>query len=184
VSVDSTARTVTNSSAATSRLVSPAAISSATRRSVSVSPPAAGARPLTRASSARARAAHSDAPAVSNACRAPVIATGLFTAGGRDHVVSNNVDKFVFPKGTITVRHSNSKGPQSFNPRTCLLRINQHGTYKILSGTGAYAGITGHGGYRLTILAVAARGANGKCTMKKRPAAIELEIQARGPASL
>jgi hypothetical protein len=114
----------------------------------------------------------------------PVIATGLFTAGGRDHVVSNNIDKFVFPKGTITVRHSNSKGPQSFNPRTCLLRVNQHGTYKILSGTGAYAGITGHGGYKLTILAVTARGSNGKCTMKKRPAAIELEIQAKGPASL
>jgi hypothetical protein len=116
--------------------------------------------------------------------RAPVIATGLFTAGGRDHVVNNSIDKFVFPNGTVTVKHSQSKGPQSFNPRTCLLRVNQHGTYKILSGTGAYARITGHGGYHLTILAVAARGANGKCTMKKRPAAIELEIQARGPASL
>jgi hypothetical protein len=116
--------------------------------------------------------------------RSPVIATGLFTAGGRDHVVNNNTDKFVFPKGTITVRHSNSKGPQSFNPRTCLLRVNQHGTYKILSGTGAYTGITGHGRYRLTILAVGARGANGKCTQKKPPVAIELEIQARGPVSL
>src|SRR5689334_2652213 len=115
---------------------------------------------------------------------APIIATGLFTAGGRDHVVSNNVDKFVFPTGTITVRHSNGKGPQSFNPRTCLLRINQHGTYKILAGTGAYAGITGHGGYKLTVLAVGARGANGKCTQKKKPVAVELEIQARGPVSL
>jgi hypothetical protein len=114
----------------------------------------------------------------------PVIATGLFTAGGRDHVVNNSTDKFVFLNGTITVKHSPGKGPQSFNPRTGLLRINQHGTYKILSGTGAYARITGHGGYHLTILAVAARGANGKCTMKKRPAAVELEIQARGPASL
>jgi hypothetical protein len=114
----------------------------------------------------------------------PVIATGLFTAGGRDHVVSNNTDKFVFPKGTITVRHSNSKGPQSFNPRTCLLRVNQHGTYRILRGTGAYTGITGHGRYRLTILAVGARGANGKCTQKKPPVAIELEIRARGPVSL
>jgi len=116
--------------------------------------------------------------------RAPVIATGLFTAGGRDHVVSNNVDKFVFPKGTITVRHSNSKGPQSFNPRTCLMRINQHGTYRLVSGTGAYAGISGHGRYHLTILGIAARNANGKCSQRKRPVAIELEIQAVGPASL
>jgi hypothetical protein len=116
--------------------------------------------------------------------RAPVIATGLFTAGGRDHVVNNSTDKFVFPKGTITVKHSPGKGPQSFNPRTCLLRVNQHGTYKITGGTGAYAGITGHGSYHRPILGVAARGANGKCTMKKRPVAIELEIQARGPVSL
>jgi hypothetical protein len=99
-------------------------------------------------------------------------------------VVNNNTDKFVFPKGTITVRHSNSKGPQSFNPRTCLLRVNQHGTYRILAGTGAYTGITGHGRYRLIILAVSARGANGKCTQKKPPVAIELEIRARGPVSL
>lgn len=115
---------------------------------------------------------------------APIVATGLFTAGGRDHVVNNSTDKFVFPNGSITVKHSNGKGPQSFNPRTCLMRINQHGTYKLVAGTGAYAGITGHGRYHLTILGVGARGANGKCTMKKRPAAIELEIQAVGPASL
>jgi hypothetical protein len=114
----------------------------------------------------------------------PVIATGLFTAGGRDHVVNDSTDKFVFPKGTITVKHSQAKGPESFNPRTCLLRVNQHGTYRLVAGTGAYAGITGHGHYRLTILAVAARGANGKCTQKKPPVAIELEIQARGPVRL
>ena len=116
--------------------------------------------------------------------RSPVIATDLFTSGGRDHVVNNNTDKFVFPNRTITVKHSNGKGPQTFNRRTCLLRVNQHGTYRITAGTGAYAGITGHGSYRLTILAVGARGSNGKCTQKKPPVAIELEIQAHGPASL
>jgi len=115
---------------------------------------------------------------------APIVATGLFTDGGRDHVVNNNTDKFVFQKGTITVKHSNGKGPQSFNPRTCLIRINQHGTYRLVSGTGAYAGISGHGRYHLTILGIAARNANGKCSQRKRPVAIELEIQAVGPASL
>jgi hypothetical protein len=114
----------------------------------------------------------------------PVIATGLFTAGGKDHVVNDSTDRFVFPNGTVTVKHSNAKGPQSFDPRTCLLRVNQHGTYRLTGGTGAYAGITGHGRYRLTILAVGARGANGTCTQKKAPLATELEIQAHGPASL
>lgn len=114
----------------------------------------------------------------------PVIATGLFTAGGRDHVLNDSTDRFVFPKGTITVKHSPGKGPQSLNPRTCLLRVNQHGSYRLTGGTGAYAGITGHGRYHLTILAVLARGANGKCSQRKPPVAIELEIQARGPVSL
>lgn len=155
---------------------------------------ATGAMALSAVPAASAAPAHAG-PAVSgtehfqlmsttgNTNGSPVIATGLFTAGGRDHALSNNVDKFVFPNGTIKVKHSNSKGPQSFNSRTCLLRLNQHGTYKILSGTGAYAGISGHGVYKLTILAVGARGSNGKCTQKKPPVAIQLEIQAVGPVS-
>jgi hypothetical protein len=114
----------------------------------------------------------------------PIVATGLFTAGGHDHVVNNSTDKFVFPNGTITVKHSNGHGPQRFDPRTCLMQISQHGTYHLTGGTGAYASITGHGRYQLHILGVGARDANGKCTQKKRPLAIELEIQAHGPASL
>ncbi len=115
---------------------------------------------------------------------APVIATGLFTAGGRDHVVSNSTDKFVFPNGTITVKHVNGKGSQSFSTRTCLARISGPGTYRLVRGTGAYAGITGHGRFRLNILIVAARNGSGKCSKKMAPAAAQLEIQASGPASL
>ena len=156
---------------------------------------ATGAVALSALPAASAAPAHAR-PAVSGALHfqlmstsgdtnhSPVIATGLFTAGGRDHVVNDSTDRFVFPKGTITVRHSPGKGPESLNPRTCLLRVNQHGSYRIIRGTGAYAGITGHGRYHLTILAVAARGANGKCSQNKPPVAIELLIKAHGPASL
>ena len=112
-----------------------------------------------------------------------MIAHGVFTAGGVDITTSNTTDTFKFPNGTIKVRHSPGTGPQSFNPRTCLITVHQHGTYTLLGGTGKYAGISGHGRYRLDILAVAAR-SHGKCNQNKPPAAFELIIRASGPVHL
>jgi hypothetical protein len=94
-----------------------------------------------------------------------VIAHGVFTAGGIDITTSNTTDTLKFPNGTIRLRHSPGTGPQSFNRHTCLFTVHQHGTYTLLSGTGKYAGISGHGRYRLDILAVGAR-SHGKCTQK------------------
>src|SRR5213078_3989994 len=112
-----------------------------------------------------------------------VIARGVFTAGGVDIETSNTTDTFKFPNGTIRVRHSPGTGPQSFNPRTCLLTGHQHGTYTLLGGTGKYAGISGHGRFHLDILAVAAR-SHGKCTQKKPPVTFELIVRAAGPVHL
>jgi hypothetical protein len=112
-----------------------------------------------------------------------VIARGVFTAGGVDIATSNTTDTMKFGNGTIKLRHSPGTGPVSFNPRTCLLTINQHGTYKLLTGTGKYAGISGHGTYRVHIVAIAAR-SEGKCTQHKTPVAYELIIFASGPARL
>jgi hypothetical protein len=112
-----------------------------------------------------------------------VIAYGVFTGAAVDHPVSNNVDRFVFPNGTIRVHHSNGKGPQTFNPKTCLLTVSQHGTFLITHGTGKYAGISGHGTYHVTILALGAR-SHGKCSQSKPPVAYHQVINASGPVSL
>lgn len=112
-----------------------------------------------------------------------VIAYGVFTGAAVDHEVSNSVDKFVFSNGTIRVHHSAGQGPQSVNPKTCLLRINQHGTYRITGGTGKYAGISGHGTYHLSILAIGAR-SGGKCSQSKPPVVFHQVINASGPVSL
>jgi hypothetical protein len=73
----------------------------------------------------------------------PVIASGVFTAPGADHESnSHNTSKFVFPQGTVRLRHSPGKGRQTFNPRSCLLTISEHGAYKLTGGTGRYTGIT------------------------------------------
>jgi hypothetical protein len=47
-----------------------------------------------------------------------------------------------------------------------------HGTNKLLSGTGRYAGISGHGTYRQRVLVVAPR-SHGKCDQTKPPVALE-----------
>jgi len=117
------------------------------------------------------------------ATRDTVIAHGVFTAGGVDITTSATTDTFKFPNGTIKIRHSAGTGPQSFDPRTCLITVNQHGTYRLLSGTGKYAGISGHGRYRLDILAVGAR-SHGKCIQNKPPVTFELVVRLSGPARL
>jgi hypothetical protein len=113
-----------------------------------------------------------------------VIATGAFTAPGVDHESqSGNTATFVFPNGTVRLRHSAGTGPQSFNPKTCLFTLNLHGTYRLTGGTGKYAGITGGGTYKLNILAIGAR-SGGKCSQTKAPVALHQVINARGTVKL
>jgi hypothetical protein len=113
-----------------------------------------------------------------------VIASGVFTAPAVDHEhQATNTSTFTFSNGTINIKHSNGTGTQHFDPKTCLLTINEHGTYKLLSGTGAYAGISGNGNYQLSILAIGAS-SGGKCVQNKPPVAFHQVINASGPVSL
>jgi hypothetical protein len=112
-----------------------------------------------------------------------IIARGAFTAGGVDHPGSK-VDTVVFPNGTFKIAHSNGTGTPRFNAKTCLATFALNGTYKLSGGTGAYAGISGHGIYRLNILIVGARNSAGKCSQKLPPTAFQQIIKAQGPVSL
>ena len=112
----------------------------------------------------------------------PVIVRGVFTDYGIDHS-GDTVDTLVLQKGSFKVAHSPGTGPQHFNPKTCLNRVNQHGTYRIFHGTGKYRGIHGRGTYHVSLLFIAARVA-GKCSETKPPVAFQLIITASGPVSL
>jgi hypothetical protein len=72
------------------------------------------------------------------------IATGLFTDGG-SAILQANQGTLPLQKGTIKVTTKPGKSSQSVNPKTCLGVATQPGTYKLVSGTGAYKGITGSG---------------------------------------
>ena len=113
-----------------------------------------------------------------------VIASGVFTAPAVDHEhQATNTSTFTFANGTITIKHSNGTGTQHFDPKTCLMTISLHGTYKLTSGTGAYAGISGSGNYQLSILAIGAS-SGGKCVQNKPPVAFHQVINASGPVTL
>jgi hypothetical protein len=115
---------------------------------------------------------------------ASVIASGVFTAPAVDHEhQATNTATFTFSNGTINLKHSKGTGTQHFNPTTCLLTINEHGTYTLTGGTGAYAGITGNGTYKLSILGIGAS-SGGKCVQNKPPVAFHQVINASGPVSL
>jgi hypothetical protein len=116
---------------------------------------------------------------------ASVIASGaVFTAAGTDQENHKaNTAVFTFPGGTVSLKHSPGKGSQNFNPKTCLATLNFHGTYNYTGGTGAYAGITGSGTYKLSILAIAGR-SGGKCSMNVPPVAWHQTVNATGTAGL
>ena len=111
------------------------------------------------------------------------IAQGVFTAGGTQTRSSNTSSTETFPTGTVTIKHSRGTGSQHLNPVTCLLTINLHGTFSLSGGTGAYAGITGSGTYKLTALGVANKVA-GKCSLKAVPQAFQQVVLATGSVTL
>ncbi len=114
---------------------------------------------------------------------APIIIYGVVTAHGVDHEGSGNTDHVTFANGSFKLVHSAGKGTQHFNSKTCLIQINQHGTYTVSGGTGKYKGISGHGKYQFSILAVGKK-VKGKCSQKAAPVAFQQIIQASGPVSL
>jgi hypothetical protein len=111
------------------------------------------------------------------------IAYGAFTAAGTAHLGSAKVGTVVFPAGVIKLSHRPGKGTTHFNPKTCLAVISQPGTYTIVSGTGAYAGITGHGTYQLNLTFIASR-STGKCSSTQPPVAEQELLRLSGPVHL
>lgn len=90
-----------------------------------------------------------------------VWASGPISGSGRDKPLSENLDKFIFPAGSVLVSHHATSQNQTFDPRSCLSRFTESGTYQLSSGTGAYRGVTGSGTYTAKGTARGVRTATG-----------------------
>lgn len=109
------------------------------------------------------------------------IAYGVFTGHGVD-VPGAKVDTIKFANGSVRITHGPGKGPQSFDPKTCLLLVSQRGSYTLGHGTGAYRGISGKGKYQITIVSIGAK-SGGNCSQSKPPVAFQLVIRGSGTVS-
>jgi hypothetical protein len=132
---------------------------------------------------ARTGTEHVQIMSTSPTATASAIASGLFTTAGRAELGSAPVGKFIFPGGTISVAHKPGRTSQHVNVSTCLNSITQSGTYRIRSGTGKYAHISGHGTYRLSLFFIAAR-VGGHCSPSRQPTAYQELLSLSGSARL
>ena len=108
----------------------------------------------------------------------PIAANGPIHAQGTDVVIGDFKDRFKFPDGNVIIKHKPEKGSsaESFDPVTCLFTFTEHGTWKAVKGTGAYADVQGNGTYRVL-------GQGIGCDENKPPEVFILRIVAKGPLS-
>ena len=111
----------------------------------------------------------------------PVIATGGFLAFGTDaESPDGTTSVFTFPDGTLTIHHESNGESFKMNEFTCVGRFAERGTYRSVSGTGAYKSTSVSGTYRVKGTVMLARGSAG---CGEEPIAFSAVIRASGPVS-
>jgi hypothetical protein len=109
-----------------------------------VSPPAAAA-PSDQTFVVTFDLAHPDQPGVVEAHGA-ITGVGAVFADERDTGSAfHESEMFVFPEGTLALRANGVTTSATFDPETCTSDFTFKGEFSITSGTGAYAGVSGHG---------------------------------------
>ena len=106
-----------------------------------------------------------------------VVASGPISAVGSDTVLGTHRDQFVFPAGTVTVRHEFITRSQSFDVSTCTFTFKEKGTYVLTRGTGAYAHVIGSGHYKASAVGTG-------CDPNQPLTSFIQIIQAHGPITL
>ena len=96
---------------------------------------------------------------------ADAVAHGLFTDAGTDIESNTNYDVLVLSQGDLRLTHPNARVTEEItqiNTSTCFAKFTQKGGYILSHGTGAYAGIHGHGTYTAKFQLVLGK-TNGQC---------------------
>ena len=115
-----------------------------------------------------------------------VVAHGLFTGGGKDDASHENYDILHLGGGTLRVNHpdAQSKFVGHVNPKSCFITFTITGKYTLSNGTGRFAGVSGHGSYKLVEQGILARNKKGACSQESEPIVEAGQVTASGPASL
>jgi hypothetical protein len=111
---------------------------------------------------------------------ASAIARGVFAAAGQARLGGARNGTITFPGGTIVLSHRPATNSSRFYPGGCLSLVSESGSYRIVRGTGRYAGISGHGTYQLSLQIVAAR-VGGHCSPAKPPLGQQELLRLSGP---
>ena len=106
-----------------------------------------------------------------------VVAAGPISATGTNKNLGAHRGTFVFPDGSVTIRHEPLTDSQTFDLRTCTATFSETGTYVIQRGTGAYAHVTGSGTYKVSAIETG-------CDPSQPPTSFEQTIMAHGPLTL
>jgi hypothetical protein len=107
-----------------------------------------------------------------------VYAVGPITGVAVNTDLSDTRAEFAFADGTVTIDHTARHNEEHFDPSTCQAGFFETGTYRILGGTGAYEGVTGHGNY------TARAEANDACDENAPASSVVAIIDAEGTTSL
>ena len=87
------------------------------------------------------------------------------------------------PGGKVTLRVRDT-GSISLDKHSCTARQNGKGIWKVVSGTGAYRGATGHGTFVRRAFVVGAFGGDGRCLGESAPpASVSGTVVATGSAA-
>jgi hypothetical protein len=109
----------------------------------------------------------------------PIAANGAIHARGVDVVLSELRDRFEFPDGNVVITHTPKEGTSvdRFDPVTCLFTFRERGSWKAVSGSGAYEDVSGGGRYQVL-------GQGFGCSENEPPEVFFVRIVARGALSL
>ncbi len=105
-----------------------------------------------------------------------ILGFGPIHARGTDKQINGRTDRFVFPRGSVTIRHKRTGQANHFDKRTCYGTFSEHGTWKAVAGTGRYSHVSGGGKYRV-------HGDLVGCSQNNPPRLFQLQIHATGPLS-
>jgi hypothetical protein len=119
-----------------------------------------------------------------------VTASGPISGGG-GAVDRDNPDgktgtlTFTLPLGKVIATNRATSLATHPNPRACVAKIVERGTFAIVRGTRHYAGVHGSGTYVRNSKIVGARDATGRCLARsKQPAAVYNVVTMTGTVSI